>query len=119
MLSRPFLDESLALTDAQKNEDSGLHRRRAKHSELGERWSYENHVNQTRKAIAILDERQQRIWIKLLGPACQFEIAGEPQAAQKQQSAARGNSQIGAAQMRRIAGNISLSVFAPRKEMKE
>jgi hypothetical protein len=88
MLSRPFLDESLALSEVQKSKvkqciaaGNALRAR--------ERWSYQNHVNQTREAIAVLDDRQRRIWINLLGPACRFEIAGEPQAAQTQPSAAR------------------------------
>jgi hypothetical protein len=87
MLSRPFLDESLNLSDVQKRKvqdciDAGKALRARQH------WSYENNVDQTRKAIAILDLHQQRIWINLLGPTCKFEIAGDSQTAQKQPSAA-------------------------------
>ncbi len=88
MLSRPFLDESLHLNDAQKKKvqeyiDAGWAQR------AREGWSYENHTNQTRKAIAVLDARQQAIWIKVLGPACPFEIAGKPPTAQTQPVGAR------------------------------
>jgi hypothetical protein len=88
MLSRPFLDESLRLSEEQKKKirqciaEGNAQRAR-------EGWSYENHSNQTRKAIAVLDLRQRSIWIKLLGPACEFKIAVEPQTAQNRPAAAR------------------------------
>ena len=81
MLSRPFLDESLHLTDEQKKQvEHSIAESNAKRAREG--WSYESHVNQTRKAIAILDDRQRAIWIKVLGPPCPFAIATEPKSAQ-------------------------------------
>lgn len=81
MLSRPFLDESLHLTDEQKKQvEHCIAEGKAKRTREG--WSYESHVNQTRKAIAFLDDRQRAMWIKVLGPPCAFQIATEPRTAQ-------------------------------------
>ena len=89
MLSRPFLDEGLSLTDEQKKKvreciaEGNAQRARSV-------WTYSDHTNQIRKAIAILDDRQRKLWIDVLGPVCQFKIAVNARTAQKE-SAARGS----------------------------
>ena len=85
MLSRPYLDESLKLTAEQKNKvRECIAQGSAQRAREG--WSYENHVNQTRMAIAVLDTRQQNLWVHVLGPKCPFQIAAEPQTAQSQKA---------------------------------
>jgi hypothetical protein len=81
MRSRPFLDESLNLTPEQKKRvEECISEGNAQRARAG--WTYDDHINQTRKAIAILDDRQQRLWIRVLGPHCTFNIAGKAQTAQ-------------------------------------
>ncbi len=80
MLSRPFLDESLNLTPEQKKKVEACVAERNKERDRGA-WTYEDHVSETRKAIAVLDERQRALWIRALGPPCPFKIAGEATAA--------------------------------------
>ncbi len=76
MLSRPLLDDSLKLTPVQRQKVSTLVQ--AAESERGQGpWSYEQHTDLTRQAIAVLNEHQKELWIHLLGPACQFKI-GQP-----------------------------------------
>ena len=90
MLTRPFLDDSLNLTPEQKKKVteciSAGYAERAKGA-----LTYEDHVDQTRKAIAILDERQRNVWIHVLGPHCAFKIDVRAQAAQNE-PAAQGHS---------------------------
>ncbi len=77
MLSRPFLDESLNLTPEQKKQvrdciaEGKLERSRRA-------WTYNDHINLTRKAIAVLNPTQKDLWVRLLGPPCQFAIAAKP-----------------------------------------
>ena len=80
MLSRPYLDESLKLTAEQKKKVAECIAQ-GNAQRVREGWSYENHVNQTRMAIAFLDTRQQNLWVRVLGPKCPFHVDGEPQAA--------------------------------------
>jgi hypothetical protein len=81
MLSRPFLDDSLKLTPAQKDKVQACIAA-GKAQRAVEGWSYENHVNQTRTAIAYLDARQRSLWIGLIGRPCPFRVSVEPQTAQ-------------------------------------
>lgn len=73
MLSRPFLYEGLNLTDEQIKKvrqcvaESNAQRARGV-------WTYDDHINQIGKAVAILDDRQQKLWIDVLGRACAFKI---------------------------------------------
>jgi hypothetical protein len=90
MLSRPFLDEGLKLTDDQKKKvreciaEGNAQRARGI-------WTFDDHTNQIRKAFAILDERQRKLWIDVLGRACLFKISVNAQTA-RNQPAARGGS---------------------------
>jgi hypothetical protein len=86
MLSRPFLKEGLNLTDEQKKKVGAC-------IALGNAprargvWSYDDHINEIRKAIAILDDRQQKLWIDVLGPACAFKIVVNAETARNQPAA--------------------------------
>ncbi len=92
MLSRPFLDESLSLTPDQKKRVSEcISQAQAQRARTG--WSYEDHVNLTRKAIAILTERQRELWIHLIGPRCAFSVAAKTQTAQRPTTAATDRGQ--------------------------
>jgi hypothetical protein len=86
MLTRPFLDDSLNLTPAQKEKVreciAAGNAERARGA-----LTYEDHVDQTRKAIAILTERQRNVWIHVLGPHCAFKIDVRAQAAQNEPAA--------------------------------
>ena len=104
MRSRPFLDESLRLSDEQKTKiDECIAAGKALRTR--ERWSYENHVNQTRKAIAILDERQQRIWIKLLAPRATSRSQANPRPHKNNRPPLGGSSRFGTTQTTRFAVN--------------
>jgi hypothetical protein len=90
MLSRPFLDEGLNLTDDQKKKvreciaEGNAQRARGV-------WTYDDHTNQTRKAIAILDKKQHDLWILALGRPCTFKITINAQIT-RTGSGARGSS---------------------------
>jgi hypothetical protein len=73
MLSRPLLDESLELSPEQKQKVIQIVK--AARAERGSgTWSYEQHTELTRQAIAVLNDRQKELWIHLLGHACRFKI---------------------------------------------
>jgi hypothetical protein len=90
MLSRPFLDEGLNLTDEQKKKvreclaEGNAQRARGV-------WTFEDHTNQTKKATGILDERQRVLWTRVLGRPCLFKIAVNGQTA-RNEPAARASS---------------------------
>jgi hypothetical protein len=83
MLTRPFLDDSLNLIPEQRKKvaeciaDANSQRARGG-------LTYEDHINHTRKAIAILDERQRNVWIHVLGPHCAFKVDVRAKTAQNQ-----------------------------------
>jgi len=74
MLSRPVVAEYLNLTPDQRDKvaryvaEGGEQRARTA-------WTYSEHVNLTRKAIAVLSDKQKDLWIHVLGPQCRFSIA--------------------------------------------
>ncbi len=94
MLSRPFLDEGLNLTPDQKKQvsdmvdQSRVQRARAT-------WTFDDHVNLTRKAIAVLTPQQRDLWIRKLGPECRFSIATKANTALRQ-PAVSANSNLSA-----------------------
>ena len=90
MLNRPFLDNALKLTPEQKKQVSDfLAQSRLERSQRV--WTYDDHINLTRKAIAVLNDSQRSLWIRLLGPKCQFAIARNAQVAQGRPKAADGS----------------------------
>jgi hypothetical protein len=91
MLSRPYIDEALALTPTQKKSVSDcIAQGKAKRARGA--WTYEDHTNVTREALAVLTPTQRDLWVRLLGPQCKFVIAAAPPKAPGQ-PVARGNSQ--------------------------
>jgi hypothetical protein len=73
MISRPFLDDSLKLTPEQKKTLSECLAQRKLQRARGT-WTYDDHTNLTRKAIAVLTDTQREVWVRLLGPRCQFMV---------------------------------------------
>jgi hypothetical protein len=75
LLNRPVVVEYLGLSSEKQTEvarvisDAGALRARAG------RLTYEEHVDVTRKAIALLSEKQRKQWMHVLGPPCRFIIA--------------------------------------------
>ena len=91
MLTRPFYDEGLKLTDDQTKKIRGWIVAGDAQRTRGA-WSYEDHVNETRKAIAVLDERQYHFWTQVLGPPCPFKIAVKAQTARNDRPAQGSSS---------------------------
>ncbi len=77
MISRPVVAEDLDLTPDQRDQVARYiaegEKRRATAA-----WTYDEHVDLARKAISVLSEKQKRLWIHVLGPACHFAIAARP-----------------------------------------
>jgi hypothetical protein len=74
MLSRPKLLDALRLTQEQKETVSKLvSDARARRTNAPP--TYDDHVDLTRRAIAVLNDSQKKLWIDLLGPACPFSVA--------------------------------------------
>jgi hypothetical protein len=79
LLNRPLISEYLELTPDQQDAVARCLSEARTQKPPGP-WDYDGHVALTRKAIALLSDKQRDLWIKLLGPPCQFSIA-KPQAA--------------------------------------
>jgi hypothetical protein len=78
MLSRPMLDEHLSLTPDQRERVAQcISAKKAQRAQGA--WTYADHVELTRTAIAVLSKRQRDLWIHVLGPACRFTIGVNPQ----------------------------------------
>ncbi len=99
MLSRPMLDESLELSPEQKQKVTQIIQAGQAERAKGA-WSYEQHTELTRQAIAVLNDRQKELWIRLLGRACRFKI-GQP-----------ANSSVGDQRGLTSAGNSAQSARA-------
>jgi hypothetical protein len=93
MLNRPFLDDSLNLTPEQKKK-VGECIAEANSQRARGGLTYEDHISHTRKAIAILDERQRNVWIHVLGPRCAFKVDVRAKTAQNE-PASQGRSNPG------------------------
>jgi hypothetical protein len=87
MLSRPFVAEYLNLTPDQRDNLARCVKEGAERRARAA-WTYADHVLLTRKAISILSEKQQSLWIHVLGPPCQFSIGSRPPATPGQTAAA-------------------------------
>jgi len=73
MLSRPMLDDHLSLTPDQREKVAEcISEKKAQKAHSA--WTYDDHVKLTRKAIAVLSDRQRDLWIHVLGPPCRFTI---------------------------------------------
>jgi hypothetical protein len=73
---RPIVAEYLGLTAAQEQKvtqylaESMEQRKRAT-------WTASDHFDLTRKAVAVLSDKQKQLWADLLGKPCQFSIIGQ------------------------------------------
>ena len=85
MVSRPIVVEYLQLTPDQKQKvaqylaESTKQRTRAT-------WTSLDHIKLTRKAVAILSDKQKELWADLLGRPCQFSTVGQQRTSQVPQS---------------------------------
>ena len=59
---------SLNLTPDQREKVAACISPRARRNRAQAAWTYDDHVNLTRKAIAVLSDRQRDLWIHVLGP---------------------------------------------------
>jgi hypothetical protein len=80
VLNRRAVAEYLGLTSDQHDQVARVYgdakRERVKQGP----WNYEEHLEMTRKAIAVLSAKQKQLWVKVLGPPCRFVIATVPPA---------------------------------------
>jgi hypothetical protein len=77
MISRPVVAEYLSLTPEQQDKVARFVAEGVQHGTRSA-CTYSEHVDLTRKAISVLSEKQQKLWIHVLGPACRFSIAATP-----------------------------------------
>jgi hypothetical protein len=75
LLSRRVVAEYLGMTSDQRDQVvlvySDAKRGRVKKGP----WTYEEHLELTRKTLAVLSEKQKQLWVKVLGPPCRFVVA--------------------------------------------
>jgi hypothetical protein len=78
VLNRRAVTEYLGLTSEQHDQVARVYSD-AKRTRVREGpWHYEEHLEITRKAIAVLSEKQKQLWVRVLGPPCRFVIAAAP-----------------------------------------
>jgi hypothetical protein len=77
LLSRPVVIDFLGLTDEQRDQVSQVYSERMKARVRQGPWTYDEHVEITRKAIAILTDKQKHLWAKVLGRPCKFTIGAD------------------------------------------
>jgi hypothetical protein len=77
LLSRPVVIDFLGLTDEQRDQVSRLYSEAMKDRGRRGPWTYEEHIELTRKALAVLSEKQKHLWAKVLGRPCRFVIGAE------------------------------------------
>ncbi len=78
LLTRPAVADYLGLTSGQQDQVGRLYGEARKGRSKERSWTYNEHVEITRKAIAVLDEKQKHLWAKVLGRPCQFVIESAP-----------------------------------------
>ncbi len=78
--SRPLVAEDLNLSREQQDAVARLIAEAvAQRPQLS--WTYDQHTNLSRKAIAVLSDKQKTVWIQVLGRPCRFSIDGKAGAA--------------------------------------
>ncbi len=77
LLSRPVVIDFLGLTDEQRDQVSRVYGDRMKARVRQGPLTYEEHIEITRKAIAVLTDKQKRLWAKVLGRPCRFAIGAD------------------------------------------
>ena len=75
LLSRPVIAEYLGLTAEQQGQIARVYNDARKKRGGAGPWTYKEHLEITKKAIALLSEKQQHFWARVLGRPCEFVIA--------------------------------------------
>ncbi len=81
LINRPIVAEYLRLTADQQTQVARIISNAQMMRAGPTPWTYELHLETTRKAIALLSEKQRQLWVHVLGPPCHFAITplpGEP-----------------------------------------
>jgi hypothetical protein len=73
MLNRPVVAEYLSLTAEQQQRVAQVVAE-GRSQRVQSPWTSADHVNHTRRAIAVLTDKQKDLWIHVLGPPCRFAI---------------------------------------------
>ncbi len=74
MISRPLVTEYLNLTPDQVQKVTE-YVKESRQRQAPANWTAADHFNLTRRAIALLSDKQRDQWIHLLGPKCPFMVA--------------------------------------------
>jgi hypothetical protein len=83
LLYRPFVAEYLGLTrDQQEKVTAMIAAAQARRLAPGP-WTYDEHLENTRTAISLLNEKQRQLWARVLGAPCHFVIAPAAVASQR------------------------------------
>ena len=75
LLNRPVVAEYLGLSKENQTEVARVISDAAELRAKAGRLTYDEHVEITRKAVALLTEKQRQQWVHVLGPPCRFVIA--------------------------------------------
>jgi hypothetical protein len=74
LLNRPIVAEYLGMTSDQQDQLARVCGEAKKERVRQGPWTYEEHLELTRKTIAVLSEKQRHLWAKVLGRPCRFAI---------------------------------------------
>jgi hypothetical protein len=77
LLSRPVVIDFLGLTEEQRDHVSRVCSDAMKDRVRRGPWTYEEHIELIRKALAVLSDKQKDLWAKVLGRPCRFVISAE------------------------------------------
>jgi hypothetical protein len=75
LVNRPIVAEFLGISSEKQTEVARVISEAAALRASAGRLTYEEHLEITRKAIALLSEKQRQQWAHVLGPPCRFVIA--------------------------------------------
>jgi hypothetical protein len=75
LVNRPIVAEFLGINSEKQTEVARVVSEGAAIRARAGRLTYEEHIEVTRKAIALLSEKQRQQWAHVLGPPCRFVIA--------------------------------------------
>jgi hypothetical protein len=95
LLSRPVVAEYLGMTSEQQEQVARIYRDAKKERVTQGPWTYEEHIEITRKSIALLSEKQRHLWAKVLGRPCRFMIATGPPAQARPSVGEKANGPAG------------------------
>ena len=78
LLTRPAVADYLGTTSQEQDQVARLYSEAKKARNKQGSWTYEEHLELTRKALAVLAEKQKHLWAKVLGRPCHFVIEPAP-----------------------------------------